>query len=356
MDNNAGGLGSTPTPDNSKSPVVQPPATGGGVVSPATASAPSANLENSAATAASTPVEGAIFSGPTAANSLSGTGQPDQETAERARQFFAHHPAHTYSREMGDIVIGGETKPKKMNKKPLIIGGIALGVVVVAIVIFLVVTAGSKLRNAFVGYANYLITGVDSTDTLSPAYEYPGENRVYTIIYEDGETLGSYFAALDILADDLLLAADDSPEFRSQIYALVESVWAWQQATTFYSTQEAVIAAYIDAGSVGVEQYANELYSPLLTSDIGAINEIGNALTNAQSERGLLYDLISEQGCNLTNLTEACAEIALDLELTAEPSLQSTSLVERAQRQASEQLNNVLPTIWQIAIGLGLEE
>ena len=60
---------------------------------------------------------GAIFSGSSAPTGTAPAGTPNQPTSDRSRPFFSHHPAHTFSREMGDIVVGSTGQPKKSRKK-----------------------------------------------------------------------------------------------------------------------------------------------------------------------------------------------------------------------------------------------
>lgn len=326
MDNNAGGLGSTPTPDNSKSPVAQPPTMGGGVVSPATTSAPSANLENSAATAASTPVEGAIFSGPTATNSLSGTGQPDRETVERARQFFAHHPAHTYSREMGDIVIGGEVKPKKMNKKPLIIGGIALGAcAILAVALFAIanltdketsVRANLSVRDHFNMYANYLISGnADSTMDPEEGLSAPFNSYIVQVLWS-GEADG--IAATYDKAQSLLASFVQAYETADTQTSLLDNLVAMETSQLTSLREYALTSSldsptmsnlYLESGGDALLQAVNSMYEPLQNSPDSLLAIVASDRIQIANNLITIYDYFQLQGCLMNGtVQESCVD------------------------------------------------
>lgn len=89
-----------------------------------------------------TPSSGAIFSGSSASPGATSGGTPNQPTLGRNRPFFSHHPAHTFSREMGDIVVGSTGQPKKSRKK-----GVIIGVVIASLMVIMgVVIAVSALE------------------------------------------------------------------------------------------------------------------------------------------------------------------------------------------------------------------
>lgn len=327
MDNNAGGLGSTPTPDNSKSPVVQPPATGGGVVSPATAGAPSANLENSAATAASTPVEGAIFSGPTAANSLSGTGQPDRETAERARQFFAHHPAHTYSREMGDIVIGGEVKPKKMNKKPLIIGGVVLCVATIAAIILLLVTKQatkvaivSQAQQSFGDYVAILKNNDgEAADNGAWFIQTVAEQEIQqgTVLSENfnaaayaDKILESYNVFLERCGEMDVAMLEGLEDVLQQNTALLENFTNYLRSGEI---NEELMTIYSTEGRGAAENYLEELL-PAEVENVPIIETMSSILQNYFLLELDVFELYDEQGCLSDGILDAACVGEIDSE------------------------------------------
>ena len=104
---------------------------------------------------------GAIFSGSSASTGATPAGTPNQPASGRSRPFFSHHPAHTFSREMGDIVVGGTPQPQKKRKTGLIIGiilSVAVLATVATVVIVNIATSRGAVVQTFNNYQSYLNT------------------------------------------------------------------------------------------------------------------------------------------------------------------------------------------------------
>ena len=302
---------------------------------------------------------GAIFSGSSAPTGTAPAGTPNQPTSDRSRPFFAHHPAHTFSREMGDIVVGGT--PQKKSKKPLIIGGIVAAVLVIlgtiAAVVISQTMANDARRGAFSAYANFIISGEEGNGQLPPLNANTAEYRIYTITYTDDETQSAYFNRLNELSRSLAesgVSASLSSENQASLATLTASVQTWQEAFTFYDTQEEIASAYAEYGSDGVQQLAQEMYSTLTSSNNSNISSVGEMLIGAQRYRISFFEQLNEQGCLPSDTSETCTAVAANLEANSGLGTQLEELVERARSQAARQLDSVLPTMWTIADNLGI--
>ena len=302
---------------------------------------------------------GAIFSGSSAPTGATPAGAPNQPTSDRSRPFFSHHPAHTFSREMGDIVVGGT--PQKKSKKPLIIGGIVAAVLVIlgtiAAVVISQTMANDARRSAFSAYANFIISGEEGNGQLPPLNANTAEYRIYTITYTDDETQSAYFNRLNELSRSLAesgVSASLSSENQASLATLTASVQTWQEAFTFYDTQEEIASAYTEDGSDGVQQLAQEMYSTLTSSNNSNISSVGEMLIGAQRYRISFFEQLNEQGCLPSDTSETCTAVAANLEANSGLGTQLEELVERARSQAARQLDSVLPTMWTIADNLGI--
>ena len=302
---------------------------------------------------------GAIFSGSSAPAGAAPVGAPNQPTSDRSRPFFSHHPAHTFSREMGDIVVGGT--PQKKSKKPLIIGGIVAAVLVIlgtiAAVVISQTMANDARRSAFSAYANFIISGEEGNGQLPPLNTNTAEYRIYTITYTDDETQSAYFNRLNELSRSLAesgVSASLSSENQASLATLTASVQTWQEAFTFYDTQEEIASAYAEYGSDGVQQLAQEMYSTLTSSNNSNISSVGEMLIGAQRYRISFFEQLNEQGCLPSDTSETCTAVAANLEANSGLGTQLEELVERARSQAARQLDSVLPTMWTIADNLGI--
>ena len=302
---------------------------------------------------------GAIFSGSSASTGATPAGAPNQPTSDRSRPFFSHHPAHTFSREMGDIVVGGT--PQKKSKKPLIIGGIVAAVLVIlgtiAAVVISQTMANDARRSAFSAYANFIISGEEGNGQLPPLNANTAEYRIYTITYTDDETQSAYFNRLSELSRSLAesgVSASLSSENQASLATLTASVQTWQEAFTFYNTQEEIASAYAEDGSDGVQQLAQEMYSTLTSSNNSNISSVGEMLIGAQRYRISFFEQLNEQGCLPSDTSETCTAVAANLEANSGLGTQLEELVERARSQAARQLDSVLPTMWTIADNLGI--
>lgn len=302
---------------------------------------------------------GAIFSGSPAPTGTAPAGTPNQPTSGGSRPFFAHHPTHTFSREMGDIVVGGT--PQKKSKKPLIIGGIVAAVLVIlgtiAAVVISQTMANDARRSAFSAYANFIISGEEGNGQLPPLNANTAEYRIYTITYTDDETQSAYFNRLNELSRSLTesgVSASLSSENQASLATLTTSVQTWQEAFTFYDTQEEIASAYAEYGSDGVQQLAQEMYSTLTSSNNSNISSIGEMLIGAQRYRISFFEQLNEQGCLPSDTSETCTAVAANLEANSGLGTQLEELVERARSQAARQLDSVLPTMWTIADNLGI--
>ena len=300
---------------------------------------------------------GAIFSGSSAPTGTAPANTPNQPTSDRSRPFFAHHPAHTFSREMGDIVVGGT--PQKKSKKPLIIGGIVAAVLVIlgtiAAVVISQTMANDARRGAFSAYANFIISGEEGNGQLPPLNANTAEYRIYTITYTDDETQSAYFNRLNELSRSLAesgVSASLSSENQASLATLTSSVQTWQEAFTFYDTQEEIVSAYAEYGSDGVQQLAQEMYSTLTSSNNSNISSVGEMLIGAQRYRISFFEQLNEQGCLPSDTSETCTAVAANLEANSGLGTQLEELVERARSQAARQLDSVLPTMWTIADNL----
>ena len=302
---------------------------------------------------------GAIFSGSSVPTGATPAGAPNQPTSDRSRPFFSHHPAHTFSREMGDIVVGGT--PQKKSKKPLIIGGIVAAVLVIlgtiAAVVISQTMANDARRSAFSAYANFIISGEEGNGQLPPLNANTAEYRIYTITYTDDETQSAYFNRLNELSRSLAesgVSASLSSENQASLATLTASVQTWQEAFTFYNTQEEIASAYAEDGSDGVQQLAQEMYSTLTSSNNSNISSVGEMLIGAQRYRISFFEQLNEQGCLPSDTSETCTAVAANLEANSGLGTQLEELVERARSQAARQLDSVLPTMWTIADNLGI--
>lgn len=260
---------------------------------------------------------------------------------------------------MGDIVVGGT--PQKKSKKPLIIGGIVAAVLVIlgtiAAVVISQTMANDARRSAFSTYANFIISGEEGNGQLPPLNANTAEYRIYTITYTDDETQSAYFNRLNELSRSLAesgVSASLSSENQASLATLTSSVQTWQEAFTFYDTQEEIASAYAEYGSDGVQQLAQEMYSTLTSSNNSNISSVGEMLIGAQRYRISFFEQLNEQGCLPSDTSETCTAAAANLEANSGLGTQLEELVERARSQAARQLDSVLPTMWTIADNLGI--
>lgn len=86
--------------------------------------------------------------------------------------FFSNHPSQTFNTDAGDIILAGDAPVKpKLNKKPLIIGGIIAAVLVVVGVVVMVVAGRKNADEAVISAFYSTANGVQAMDEiLSTAY------------------------------------------------------------------------------------------------------------------------------------------------------------------------------------------
>ena len=103
------------------------------------------------------------------------TGQPSQPPASgtptSSRPFFAHHPTHTFTRDLGDVIVGGAQPPVKKRHTGIIIGVISLVVVIIVAIVVGIYIATQRSRidqvqQSFAAYQRLLEAG--NQDNFNP--------------------------------------------------------------------------------------------------------------------------------------------------------------------------------------------
>ena len=208
---------------------------------------------------------GAIFSGNPASASAAPVGTPNQPTSGRSRPFFSHHPAHTFSREMGDIVVGGTVQPQKKRKTGLIIGiilSVAVLATVATVVIVNIATSRGAVVQAFYDYQSYLNTPpitleqtpVDQTWSIFALPE-----SSFSIATK-AEYVANLRTAYEIFANQYAkVSAEESPKLTEKLSQYQELLEASLNYTTRDVLENSLLDIYAQEGEEGAQEYINTL-------------------------------------------------------------------------------------------------
>lgn len=142
---------------------------------------------------------------------------PDVSGANQAHPFFANHPTQTFNTDAGDIILNPVGGKPKQNKRPFIIGGAILAVILVAVSVFLIINGSlqnrdsanlSKAGKSFYRYANYLLYEKDSDAELGEDYQ---RWQSYAFNHQLEQDRESYWStALELLNHTVEVYPDDA--------------------------------------------------------------------------------------------------------------------------------------------------
>ena len=285
---------------------------------------------------------GAIFSSgvPTSTSATPPVSPPNQPTtdptmSEASRQFFANHPAHTFSREMGDIVIGGTSQPKKKHKVGLIVGIMLFIIALIAAVIIIVILNRPVSREDIVqSFSNYqtslntppVVDGQAVTDQAWSLFNLLGSNLTLTT---KAEYIANIRAAYDNFADQAA-RVQDSPTLAAQL----PQYQALLNVSLNYASQDVLqsnlLDAYLQEGTTGAEAYLNSL--KLDESGTELTNNVATNLAAYLSLEIELFELYQSNNCLTGNTIDYACAVSLEetssayTEIIAEQNLYGASL------------------------------
>lgn len=299
-----------------------------------------------------------------------------------------------------DIILPSftEPKPKSNNKKPLIIGAIIAGVVIVACLAFLAIknnnsdenldssvsVSADSAKGKFNIYANYLLYGKDSADDIGTY----SKNKTYTFdsvisgeynetdlndettAYNYSETESSYFNTIKTLFDDFynFYSSEQSEpsEAVSDYKDTVEFIYTYNNFTSPSSnelfnaagTSEINLTSLVDSD---LENLPNKSNSPLakfyqkfydLKSDYG--NSFANYnIIRDEANVGLLR-LYKTAGCNILDETEL-AECLTNVKLSEDASRDQQNiagLIEQIEQDLSDMVDaasvDIVKNCWEV--------
>lgn len=179
----------------------------------------------------------------------------------------------------GDIILNNAPRKSALNKKPLIIGAVAIIVTIVVSLIILAIQNSGRSRIAaasekkFYQYANYLLFGEDKNTALPAEYDrwsvYNLEEQLESdafgqTYWDKTETLLSEsvdkYHELDNSANTTLLAALD--EYRNA-YRFLR---AYHQLAE--PNESTIVSTLADSGKSAATSYIKEIFDPLLEFNV----------------------------------------------------------------------------------------
>ena len=228
---------------------------------------------------------GAIFSGSSAPTGTAPAGTPNQPTSGGSRPFFAHHPTHTFSREMGDIVVGGT--PQKKSKKPLIIIIIALIITAIAVTLAIVVLSLSSSRSAayiqdFRVYASLLVTGTPTQDFSLDSYNISNGFYAQDTLRGDGASgAHEYFLALQNQFNTVVSSLTEANITETTLLETIESNRSLLDYFVDYTsvtppTTAELIEVYNQHGYQEAKAYIEDLFAPFVENESADIQAFGH--------------------------------------------------------------------------------
>ena len=251
---------------------------------------------------------GAIFSGSSAPTGTAPVGAPSQPTSGSSRPFFSHHPAHTFSREMGDIVVGGTPQPKK-SKKPFIIAGAILLLFAVIAVVALIVASSTNSQTpvlrAFNEYANYFLYGQDSTQNIEGTYQY-GDTYWLSDMNLSDEQIAEHFQAAEVKYQEFYdlysQFTNSSPdniteEVRTMIDDYYEQLDLLSYTIRFPNLGASeLLEAYMEAPGEA-EQLIKDYYSHFSDSSVQNTRDFATSYITAATSLINTYQVYDANGC-----------------------------------------------------------
>lgn len=251
---------------------------------------------------------GAIFSGSSAPTGATPAGAPNQPTSGSSRPFFAHHPTHTFSREMGDIVVGGTAQPQKKRKTGLIIGSIILAIMALGAIIAILIFSGSSQQgdmsviSSFNRYANYINTGNAATDSPQELGDPFNSYLVSAMQSGDQETIAVAFDEAQKLLDEFIATYQQGSTNDELVSSLVDMNQNQLNALQTYAQIDqldsiTMVALYLNNGPESMLQTAHNTYDTIANSQDSILSTIGNGKIQIANNLVIIYDFYLSQGC-----------------------------------------------------------
>lgn len=179
----------------------------------------------------------------------------------------------------GDIILNNAPRKSALNKKPLIIGAVAIIITIVIMMVFLFIKGSGRSRitavseKKFHQYANYLLFGEDKDTALPAEYdrwsvynlEEQLENDTFGQTYWDktetllNESVDKYHELGDSANTTLLAALD---EYRNA-YRFLR---AYHQLAE--PNESTIVSTLADSGKSAATSYTKEIFDPLLEFNV----------------------------------------------------------------------------------------
>lgn len=248
------------------------------------------------------------------------TGQPSQPPASgtptSSRPFFAHHPTHTFTRDLGDVIVGGAQPPTKKRHTGIIIGIISLVVVIIVAIVVGIYIATQRSRidqaqQSFAAYQRLLETG--NQDNFNPESSWFIQTvaaRATTL--PDTYDSYTYGAMLQekydtFLADYQQLPEDSRDTLSSALQAyepVAASILAYLRLGPI---NQSIFSLYASDGQSAVESYIRTI----LPSDANStsVSAFIGALRDYFAQEAQIANIYSAQNCYADGeLDSACVE------------------------------------------------
>lgn len=247
------------------------------------------------------------------------TGQPSQPPASgtptSSRPFFAHHPTHTFTRDLGDVIVGGAQPPAKKRHTGIIIGVISLVVVIIVAIVVGIYIATQRSRidqaqQSFAAYQQLLETGNggfqrDSTwlvqAIISNDPNLPSDYDSYTYGAMLQEKYDTFLADYQQLPED----SRDTLSSTLQAYEPVAaSILAYLRLGPI---SQSIFSLYASDGQSAVESYIRTV----LPSDANStsVSAFIGALRDYFAQEAQIANIYSAQNCYADGeLDSACVE------------------------------------------------
>ena len=248
---------------------------------------------------------GAIFSGSSAPTGTSPVGTPNQPTSGGSRPFFSHHPAHTFSREMGDIVVVGTAQPQKKRKTGLIIALVLICIAVIGVVITILVshfTTTSRIeqtKQQFTAYIQLLQYGEGEYQDTSEWFIQAVANESDTLPADFDEA--GYGTALKQSYETFVELSDDVSSMTTEEYKskLQENTPAFNNVVSYLrmgDINDEIMNLYVADGRTSAENYISSLLPTSETED-SFTNTMAEALRSYFLTELEIFEVYNSQGC-----------------------------------------------------------
>lgn len=274
------------------------------------------------------------------------TGQPSQPPASgtptSSRPFFAHHPTHTFTRDLGDVIVGGAQPPAKKRHTGIIIGIISLVVVIIVAIVVGIYIATQRSRigqaqQSFAAYQRLLETGNQDnfnpesgwfiqavaarTTTLPDTYDSNTYGATLRQAYDE------FTSAYQVVADSTGNTLVNNLSYLTPTLNLT-SVYL-QRGTI----SQSVMTTYSTSGQSAAEAQIAELLEMSEDAPTSTVM-MAEALQSYFSQEVQIYAVFAEQGCLVDGYLDTGCLGAIDPSQTNLDSL-STNLENTAQGLAS---------------------